>query len=194
MQALALLEGAKETVEEPAHKLNTINESKELAPKATEAAQSRTKNLKMIGTVNTAWKQELDSVREQYAVAIAELDAAKQEFRRIKKDFESSMEAKLRAFHQEAEAKQLSDVNTEMAVQHSKEIAACHRASPQGESKIRSEKDAARQSYKQALEDTEKKLASFKKEFDCELYKNLEAKPAETTSEIGAIQKEMEDD
>ncbi|XP_010932175.1 WEB family protein At5g55860 [Elaeis guineensis] len=208
VQALAELEGAKKSVEELTHKLNTINESKDLALKATEAAKNQTKELEdensSDGTgKDSAWKQELDSAREQYAVAITELDAAKQELRRIKKDFESSMEAKLRAFHQEAEAKRLSDVNTEKAAQLSKEIAATQESlmhvklateqAQQEELKIHSEKDAARQSYKQALEDTEKKLASLHKEFDPELHKNLEVKLAETTAEIGAIQKEMED-
>ncbi|CAL9051525.1 unnamed protein product [Musa banksii] len=208
IQALAELEWAKRTVEELTNKLNSINELKELALKATEAAETQTKKLEDVSSVENTrqggvWEQEFDNAREQYAVAITELDAAKQELRRIKKDFEISMESKLTAIEQEAEAKQLHDGNTEKVAQLSEEISAAQESlmhvklatdqARQEESKIRIEKDAAKQSYKQALEDTEKKLASLKKEFDPEVHKNLEAKLAETTAKIGAVQKEIED-
>ncbi|RZR89311.1 hypothetical protein BHM03_00017005 [Ensete ventricosum] len=208
IQALSELEWAKRTVEELTNKLNSINELKELALKATEAAETQTKKLEDVSSVENThkggvWEQEFDNAREQYAVAITELDAAKQELRRIKKDFEISMESKLTAIEQEAEAKQLHDGNTEKVAQLSEEISAAQESlmhvklatdqARQEESKIRIEKDAAKQSYKQALEETEKKLASLKKEFDPEVHKNLEAKLAETTAEIGAVQKEIED-
>lgn len=208
IQALGELEWAKRTVEELTNKLNSINELKELALKATEAAETQTKKLEDVSSVENTrqggvWEQEFDNAREQYAVAITELDAAKQELRRIKKDFEISMESKLTAIEQEAEAKQLHDGYTEKVAQLSEEISAAQESlmhvklatdqARQEESKIRIEKDAAKQSYKQALEETEKKLASLKKEFDPEVHKNLEAKLAETTAKIGAVQKEIED-
>ncbi|OAY68077.1 WEB family protein [Ananas comosus] len=208
VQALAELERAKKTVEELTDKLNAINKSKELAIKATEAAKSQTKQLEDVGSEDStgkdgAWKQELDNAREQYAVAITDLDAAKQELRKLRKDFELSLEAKLSAIQQEAEAKQLTEANKEKVTQLSKEIAEVQESlmhvkfateqAQQEDSKIRSEKDAARKSYKQALEESEKKLASLMKDFDPDVHRNLEAELAKTTAEIAAVQKEMEE-
>ncbi|WOL05571.1 WEB family protein [Canna indica] len=208
IQALAELERAKRTVDELTNKLNAINESKDLALKATEVAKSQTKKLEDVSPVENSgkdggWEQEFDNAREQYAVAITELDAAKQELRRIKKEFDISMESKLAAIQQEAEAKQYFDANTNKIAQLSKEIAGAQESlmhvklatdqAREEESKIRTEKDAMRISYKQALEETEKKLAILKKEFDPEAHKDLEAKLAETNAEIGSVQKELED-
>ncbi|XP_072984217.1 WEB family protein At5g55860 [Typha latifolia] len=206
VQALAELERAKKTVDELTDKLNSINKSKDLAIKATEAAKDQTKQFDSSneGSRNDGvWKQELDSAREQYAVAITDLDAAKQELRKLRKDFDTSLEAKLSAFEQEAEATQLSEANSEKADQLSKEIAAAQDSlmhvkfateqAQQEDLKIRSEKDAARKSYKEALEETENKLASLRKEFDPEDHQNLEVKLSETTAEIAAVQKKIED-
>ncbi|XP_042403495.1 WEB family protein At5g55860-like isoform X1 [Zingiber officinale] len=208
IQALAELESAKLTVEELTKKLNEINESKESALKATEAAKGQTKKLEDVSSVenignSSGWEQEFDNAREQYAVAITELDAAKQELRRIKKEFDASMEAKLNAIQQEAEAKELFDANTNKVAELSKEISAAQESlmhvklatdqARQDELKIHSEKDATRLSYKQALEEAEKKLASLKKEFDPEVNKNLESKLAETNAEIEVVQKKLED-
>ncbi|RZS18541.1 hypothetical protein BHM03_00050833 [Ensete ventricosum] len=209
IQALAELERVKRTVEELTNKLSTLNESKEQALKATEAAESQTKKLEDVSSVESTtrkdagWEQEFDNAREQYAAAITELDAAKQQLRRVMKDFETSMEGKLTAIQQEAESKLLFDANTEKVAQLSKEISAAQDSlmhvklaadqARQEESKIHIDKDTAKLSYKQALEETEKKLASLKKEFDPEVHNMLEAKLAETTAEIGVVQKEMED-
>ncbi|URE18988.1 hypothetical protein MUK42_12013, partial [Musa troglodytarum] len=209
IQALAELERVKRIVEELTNKLSTLNELKEQALKATEASESQTKKLEDVSSVESTtrkdagWEQEFDNAREQYAAAITELDAAKLELRRIKKDFETSMEGKLTAIQQEAESKQLFDANTEKVAQLSKEISAAQESlmhvklaadqARQAESKIHINKDTAKLSYKQALEETEKKLTSLKKEFDPEVHNMLEAKLAKTTAEIGAVQKEMED-
>ncbi|KAJ8471697.1 hypothetical protein OPV22_026040 [Ensete ventricosum] len=209
IQALAELERVKRTVEELTNKLSTLNESKEQALKATEAAESQTKKLEDVSSVESTtrkdagWEQEFDNAREQYAAAITELDAAKQQLRRVMKDFETSMEGKLTAIQQEAESKLLFDANTEKVAQLSMEISAAQDSlmhvklaadqARQEESKIHIDKDTAKLSYKQALEETEKKLASLKKEFDPEVHNMLEAKLAETTAEIGVVQKEMED-
>ncbi|MQM03902.1 hypothetical protein Taro_036686 [Colocasia esculenta] len=207
IQALAELEQAKRTVDVLASKLKTINESKESVLKATEVAKIQTKQSENLSSSCDSenghnWKHEMDNAREQYAITIKELDAAKQELRRIKKDFEISMDAKVSAFQQEAEARQLAEVNSERASQLSKEIAAARESlehvklafvqAQQEESKISSEKDVSRQAYRHALEETEKRLASLKKEFDPELAGNLEAKLASTSDEIGALKKEME--
>ncbi|KAJ0968997.1 hypothetical protein J5N97_021874 [Dioscorea zingiberensis] len=207
VQAHAELDFAKRTVEDLIQKLNAINESKESALKAIEAAKSQTNqledaNLGGRSQQDGAWKQELNISREQYVLAMTELDAAKQEFRCIKKDFETSMEAKLCAFQQGAEAENLSDFNKERAAQLSKEIAEAKESllyvklaieqAQQEESRINLAKGPTLKSHLEALEETQKKLNTLKKEFEPELYKNLEAKLAEVTTEIGVIQKEIE--
>ncbi|CAL9145773.1 unnamed protein product [Musa hybrid cultivar] len=205
--ALVELERVRRTFEELTNKLNAVNESKELALKATDVAKAQTKNLEDVSSVETnghdgGWEQEFNNAREQYAIVVVELNAAKQELRRIRKDFEASTEAKLTAIYQEAKAKQLLDACNENVAQLSMEIRTSQESladvklvteqAQQEESKIRSEKDSSKQACKQALEETERKMASLKKESDPQVLKNLEAKLAETASEIGAVKKEME--
>lgn len=204
-QALAELEKAKITVDELTQRLNEINKSKELAIKATEEAKSKTANLESSGTItDSSLKQELDNAREQYVAALADLDAAKQELRKLKKDFETSLEAKLSAVQQESDAKQLSEMNTERAAQLSQEIAAAQESllhvkaateqAQQEEVKIRAEKDVARQKYQETMEETKKKLEELKKGSDpaatCE---SLEGKLVETDAEIEDVQKKLEE-
>ncbi|KAM0943074.1 putative WEB family protein [Dioscorea sansibarensis] len=198
-QALTELDLAKRTVEDLDQKLNTIKKSKELT-------KTQTKQLKEVGSVNhngkdDAWKHEMDNMTKQYAVAIAELDVAKQELSRIKKDFDASLEAKVAAIQQEVEAKGLSDVNEEKASQFSHEIAATQESlkqaklallrTQQEESKVLSEKNGSRQSYRHKLEETEKKLSALKKEFDPQVYLNLQTKLNEENAEIGATQRQI---
>lgn len=208
VQALAELEKLKKTVEELTQKLITINESKEEALKATEAAKSKTKLLEEASPgehseKDISWKHELDSAREQYAVALSKLDDAKQELRRIRKEFETSMDAKVTAMHQEFEANQLFDANKEKTAQLAKDIAAVEESlvhvklateqAQQDELKIRSEKETSRESYKLALVENEAKLASLKKDFNPELHEDLKNKLEETEAQIDAIQKQMKD-
>ncbi|CAL9083030.1 unnamed protein product [Musa acuminata var. zebrina] len=205
--ALVELERVRRTFEELTNKLNAVNESKELALKATDVAKAQTKNLEDVSSVvnnghDGGWEQEFNNAKEQYAIVVVELNAAKQELRRIRKDFEASAEAKLTAIYQEAKAKQLLDACNENVAQLSMEIRTSQESladvklvteqAQQEESKIRSEKDSSKQACKQALEETERKMASLKKESDPQVLKNLEAKLAETASEIGAVKKEME--
>lgn len=198
-QALTELDLTKRTVEDLNQKLNSINKSKELT-------KTQTKQLKEVGSgnhngKNDAWKHELDNMTKQYAVAIAELDVAKQELSRIKKDFDASLEAKVAAIQQEVEAKELSDVNKDKASQFSCEIAATQESlkraklallqTQQDESKVLSEKNGSRQSYRHKLEETEKKLSALKKEFDPQVYLNLRTRLNEEHAEIGAVQRQI---
>ncbi|KAI8010321.1 WEB family protein [Camellia lanceoleosa] len=56
---------------------------------------------------------------------------------------------------------------------------------------LKSRQENCLQSYKATLEELTRKLLALKKEFDPGLTKDLEAKLAETVTEIGALQKEM---
>ncbi|XP_042492060.1 WEB family protein At5g55860-like [Macadamia integrifolia] len=206
-QAFTELEKAKKTVEDLTNKLKSVNESKESAVKVTEVAKNQAKQLEEANSgcpveTDGAWKQELDNARERYAATISELDAAKQELRKFRQDFVSSMEEKAAAFNQAAEAEVIAKVNEEKAAELSKEIAATQESlghvklaslqAQQEQEKILEEKNVQRQSYRAALEEAQNKLQSLKKEFDPEITRNLEGKLAETSAEIGVLQKEME--
>ncbi|KAJ6815694.1 WEB family protein [Iris pallida] len=203
-QALTELEKAKKTVDELTYKLAIINESKQTALKVTEAANSQTNQLKeeVSSLGDQSRKVELDQSREQYADAIAELDSAKQELRRIRKDFEAALEVKIAAFSQETEAKKQSEVNADKVDHLSKEIASVQESlihvklatsqAKQEESKIRSEKDSMHNSYQQPLEETEEKLVALKEDFSPELYKELGLKLVEADAEIKAVRKKLE--
>ncbi|KAJ4975443.1 hypothetical protein NE237_000549 [Protea cynaroides] len=206
-QALSELEKAKQAVEELTNKLKSVNESKESAIKASEEAKIQLKKFDEansnhpVGT-DGPWQQELEDAREQYAARVCELDAAKQELRKFRQDFESSVEKKAAAFLQAAEAELAAKANAEKAAELSNVIATTQESlvhvklasfqAQQEYEKILEEKNAQRQSYRGALEEAEKKLVSYKKEFDPELTSNLEGKLAETGAEIGALQKEIE--
>ncbi|CAN6338121.1 unnamed protein product [Urochloa humidicola] len=208
VQALSELEKAKKTVEELTTKLDAVNKSKELAIQATEDAKTRTKQLE-VGSSNEGLgtdgplKQELESAREQYAVALADLDAAKQELRKLKKDFETSLDLRLSAAQQEEESLHTTEANKEKAHQLRNEIAeiqeslkhvkAATQQAHEEELQILAEKDVARTTYKQALEETQKKLSSLRNDFDPAAYENLKEKLEQTNSEIASMQKKIED-
>lgn len=208
LQALSELEKARKTVDELTTKLDAINKSKEMAIQATEDTKTRTKQLeggssKEAVRKDSPLKQELDSARQQYAVALADLDAAKQELRKLKKDFETSLDMRLSAAQQEEESLHSIEANKEKAAQLRNEAKAIqeslmHMKAATGqlqeeESQVLAEKGVARNTYKQALEETEKKLSYLRNEFDPAAYKTLKEKLDETNSEISSMQKKIED-
>ncbi|XXG80051.1 hypothetical protein AAC387_Pa09g0999 [Persea americana] len=205
VQALAELEKAKKIVDDLTQKLKTLNESKESAIRETEAA--KTKQLEKTNIINPsenggAWKEELDSARKQYATAVAELDTAKQELRKIQQEFEVIVGAKAAAFQQAADAENATVANKERADELSNEITAVQESlvhlklalvqAQQERAEILSEKETQRQASKIALHEMDKKLDVLKKEFDPEMTRNLDKKLAETTAEIVTLQKEIE--
>ncbi|XP_062202853.1 WEB family protein At5g55860-like [Phragmites australis] len=208
VQALSELEKAKKTVEELTTKLDAINKSKELAIQATEDAKTRTKQLEGADTneglgTDGPLNQELESAREQYTVALTDLDAAKQELRKLKKDFETSLDMRLSAAQQEEESLHSSEANKEKANQLCKKVAEIQESlmhvksateqAHEEESQILAEKDVARKTYKQALEETQKKLLSLKNDFDPAAYDSLKEKLDQTNSDIASMQKKIED-
>ncbi|AQK39674.1 hypothetical protein Zm00014a_037652 [Zea mays] len=208
VQALSELEKAKKTVEELTTKLDVVNKSKQLAIQATEDAKTRTKQLEggstneCLGT-DGPLRQELESAREQHAIALAELDAAKQELRKLKKDFETSLDMRLCAAQQEDESLHTTEANKEKANQLLGEIAEIQESlmhvkaatvqAHEEEAQILAEKDVARATYKQALEETQKKLLSLRNDFDPAAYDSLKEKLEQTNSEVASMQKKIED-
>ncbi|KAE8680279.1 WEB family protein [Hibiscus syriacus] len=206
-QALVELERAKRTVEELSHKLKTVNESKECAIKATEAAKNQAKQIEeansdILPGADGFRSLDLETAREQYMTVITELDAAKQELRKLRQDCDSSLEAKIAAFKQTEEAEHAAEVNMEKVGEVSREISYLQESigqvklasleAQQKQAEMFTEKDSRRQLYKATLEESTKKLLALKNEFDPELMRNLEAKLVETDNQIGDLQKQME--
>lgn len=206
-EALSELEKVKKAINELNNKLKSVNEYKESAVKATEAAKNQAKQLEEANSGNLpgaddTWKHDLETARTQYTTVISELDAAKQELWKIRQDCDVSLEAKVAAFKQEAEAKDAAKAYMERAGELSKEISAVQESigqvklaslhAQQEQVEIFSEKDVLRQSYKSTMEESAKKLDVLKEEFDPEVSRNLEAQLAETLNEIGAMKKQME--
>ncbi|KAF5949587.1 hypothetical protein HYC85_011580 [Camellia sinensis] len=205
-EALLELEKAKRIIEDLTQKIETVTDSKETAIKATDAAKDRAKQLEETSggypvVSNGAWKPGLESKREQYVTAITELDATKQLLRQIRQDCDVTLEAKADAFKQAKEAERAAKANAEKVGEISKEITAVQESiglvklatmqAKQEQAKIFALKDVQKQSYKATLEESMRKLLALKREFNPGLTKDLEAKLAETVTEIGALQKEM---
>ncbi|KAE8704292.1 WEB family protein [Hibiscus syriacus] len=206
-QALVELERAKRTLEELSHKLKTVNESKEYAIKATEAAKNQTKQIEeansdILPGPDRARSLDLETAREQYMTVITELDVAKQELRKLRQDRDASLEAKIAAFKQTEEAEHAAKINMERVGEVSREISYVQESigqvklasleAQQKQAKMFTEKDSQRQLYKATLEESTKKLLALKNEFDPELMRNLEAQLVETDNQIGDLQKQME--
>ncbi|OAY28332.1 WEB family protein At5g55860 [Manihot esculenta] len=206
-QALVELEKARRTVEDLTQKLRKINESKDSAIKATETAKNQAKEIEEVKSGDAsgsdgARKQDLESAREQYMAVFIDLDAAKQELRQIRQGCDASLEAKLAAVNQAAEAEHAVKANVEKVSELSKEISALQESigqvklaslqAQQEQAKIFAEKDVLRQSYKATLEASANKVIALKSEFDPELAWNLEKQLAETMNEIDTLQKQME--
>ncbi|XP_024960330.1 WEB family protein At5g55860-like [Cynara cardunculus var. scolymus] len=201
--ALTELERAKRTVEDLTNKLQVINAAKEMAIKATEAAKDQAKQLDG-GQTNTNGflTQDLENTKEQYAAVFTELDAAKQELRRIRHDREAAMEEKSAAIGLVTEAEVTSKASLDRAGEISKEIMSVQEAIEQvkratveaqkEQEKIYAEKNVQKLAHKAALEESAKKLLALRKEIDPEMSKDLETQFAETTSEIKRLQTEME--
>ncbi|KAK2440907.1 protein WEAK CHLOROPLAST MOVEMENT UNDER BLUE LIGHT [Trifolium repens] len=202
-QALVELERAQRTVDDLTQQLKLITESRELAIKATEAAKTQAKQKYGDSDgVNGTWKEELETAVKRYASIMTELDAAKQDLRKTRQEYDSSSGARVSAVKQTEEAENAMKENTERVSELYKEILSVKESIEQEnlasveaqrqQALTLSEKDALRQSYKATLEQSKKKLLALKKEFNPELTKNLEAQLAETMSEIATLQSEME--
>lgn len=199
--ALTELERAKRTVDDLKNKLQIINEAKESAIKATEMAKDQAKKLGETES-NGVLNQDLEKSKEQYAAVFTELDAAKQELRRIRHDCEAAMEEKSEVMRQEREAEVMSKVNMDKAGEISKEIMSVHETiehvkmaamgAKQEQEKIVSEKNVQKLAHKSALEESAKKLVALREQMDPGMSKDLETQFAKTTSEIKKLELEME--
>ncbi|KAL8209800.1 hypothetical protein R6Q57_006532 [Mikania cordata] len=201
--ALTELERAKRTVDDLKKKLESVNEAKEAAIKVAEAAKNQAKQFGTAETnPNDSLKQDLENTKQQYASVFTELDAAKQELRRIHHDHEAAIEEKNAAIKQETESDLIKKVNLDRAGEISKEIMSVQKAieqvklatmeAQQEQEKVYSEKNVQKVAHKAALEESAKKLLALQERVDPEMLNDLETKFEEKTSEIKRLQAEME--
>ncbi|XP_031259720.1 WEB family protein At5g55860 [Pistacia vera] len=208
-EAFVELEKVKRTVDDLNNKLQVLNESKDSAIKATEAAKNQAKQIEESNSGNPAGsegdrEQDLETAREKYMTVANELDAAKQELRKIRQNCDATLEAKVTAFNLAAEAENAAKANMERVSELSKEISAVQESigqvklatmqTQQEQAKVFTDKDVQKQSYKATLEESAKKLNALKNQFDPELTKNLETQLTETMNEVAALQKQMENE
>ncbi|KAK4386892.1 WEB family protein [Sesamum angolense] len=190
-----------------AEKLKSINESKDSAIRATEAAKHQTKQFAEANNANSTGSDgsanvDRETARAEYAAAVSELDAAKQELRKIRQEYDASIEAKVSATKQAAESEKATKANIEKVGELSKEIVGVQDSIQQvklanahtkeEEAMICADKDKQKLSYKTRLEELAQKLLALKKDIDPELVKNLETQLGGTLSEIEALRNEME--
>ncbi|GKV44575.1 hypothetical protein SLEP1_g51739 [Rubroshorea leprosula] len=206
-QALVELDNAKRMAEDLTNKLKTVNQAKDSAVKITEDAKNRAKQIKEAKSSDLPGsdgirKQDLEAAREQYMTLITELNAAKQELRKIRQDCDAALEAKVAASNQAVEAESAAKANVEKVGELSKEISVLQESigqvklasleAQQEQAMVFAEKETQRQSYKATLEESVKKVLALKNEFDPQLNQNLEAQLAETVNEIEVLQRQME--
>ncbi|KAL3851124.1 hypothetical protein ACJIZ3_013006 [Penstemon smallii] len=200
IEALVELEKAKCTVEDLTQKLKIVNESKESTIQTAEVAkQFAEANSK--GTDDSP-NTDLETARVGYMSTSIELDAAKKELRKIRQEYDASMEAKDIAAKQAVEAENSAKENMGRVDELSKEIASVQDSihqvklvdtqAKEEETRICSDKDQEKNSYKARLEELVNKLLELKKNIDPELAKNLETRLGETMSETEALRKEMD--
>ncbi|KAL2316637.1 hypothetical protein Fmac_030513 [Flemingia macrophylla] len=207
VQVQVELEKSKRVVEDLTLKLKVLCESRESAIQSTEASNSQAKQLKgeicdALDGTSGAQKEELETAVKSYASIITELDVAKKELSKIRQGYDLSLEARVTALKQAAEAEDAMKANTERASELSKEILAVHESieqmrvasvqEHQQQEDTSTDHNVLRQSYEAKLEETKKNLLDLKKEFNPEHTKNLEVHLSETMNEIEGLQEQME--
>ncbi|KAE8693560.1 DNA-directed RNA polymerase family protein [Hibiscus syriacus] len=168
-QVLKDLERAKRTVDELTHKIESVNDSRNSAIKAVEAAKDRAKQIEEtnagdLNGTDGAVSQDLETARDRYTTVITKLNAAKQELRKARRDRDASLEVKTAALNEAKEDGLAVKVNREQVGKLSAEISAVKESIgkvkfaslqvQQEQAKTLVEKDSLRQLYKAKLEET----------------------------------------
>ncbi|KAK7363870.1 hypothetical protein VNO77_06030 [Canavalia gladiata] len=204
-KALSELENAKVTLQSLTIKLANVRESKQSAMEAAEIVKNKSKRFEKTLSIKAvgyeAWKKELEHARKEYTTTITELDSSKQELNKIRQDFDATLEAKLSAFQAAGEAQRSAKLNSERISELSNEIE--NMKTSIEELKLASEQSQEEHAqdmgqseaqvgyYKTAKEEAQKNLESLKNEYDSKLMQSLEAKLAETSAEIEALQEKI---
>ncbi|XP_074303424.1 WEB family protein At5g55860-like [Silene latifolia] len=206
-EALIELEKAKGTVESLSQKIKVLSQSKEASFQATVTAKNRAKQLEdansgKLDLTNGFHNDESDNAKVEYAAVLSELNSAKQELNKIRRDYDTCVEAKASATKQASEAEIAAKMNAERASAISIEISTLKETIEQvrqasveaqhEQAKIIADKNVERESYKSRMQEASSMLQLMKKEFDPTVAKNLEAQLAEVTSEIEAFKRKIE--
>ncbi|KAL3637543.1 hypothetical protein CASFOL_018711 [Castilleja foliolosa] len=201
-QALSELDESKRAVEDLTQKLKTIHESKNSAIAATEAFQQQAKQFAEANNSSnfaTETDRSSNTDRAEYVAAVAELDAAKQDLRKIRHEYEKLIEIKTTANKRADEAENYVKANVKRAGELSKEIEVVKDSiqvtnleitrAKDDEKLIRADKDEQRKFYKTRLDELEKELLSSPETGD----NTIEECLTETLSEIEILRHEIED-
>eukprot|EP01018_Ginkgo_biloba_P013442 Gb_09422 [translate_table: standard] len=204
VQALLELEKAKKVVEDLTHKLEKAKECREKASEASEISRLRAEELEAANTKtpegsNPTWQAEFNSAREQHSSVAAELEAAKQELRKVKQEHDSSMETKALAVKQAEEAIAAEEKNSNRVEELLKEIAAANESlvlvklacmeADKERTVILAEKEAEAHKAAEAAEQMNKQLEALRQELNAP--KDLETKLAITSAAVENLQKEL---
>lgn len=202
-RVLADLEKTKKTLDDLTYCLQTVTESKQSAIEAIQEIKEKSKKIEVEDSNNVngneAWKLELEHTRKEHATAVCELNASKQQLTKIRQDFDATMEGKLAAFQQAAEAESQANQLSERVRELSREITAMQESVEQlknsqtqnEQAKLVAEREDLIKSYKTSKEETKKKFLELREEADPKKIKNLETVLEEATEEIEVLQEKV---
>lgn len=167
------------TIDDLKVKLTTTKRSKESAIEAAKAVKNEAKQVKSAMLEKSV---ELERTKKDHAATVSEIEAAKEELARMRKEFEAALEAKTTALKAAGEAKEEAELKSERASKMAEEI----RALRESRTKAMAEKE-------ERLGRATKRLKWLKEEYDDdpEITRKLQAKLAETSAEIEGLQEEM---
>ncbi|KAJ0593632.1 putative WEB family protein [Helianthus annuus] len=169
--ALTELEQAKRTVDDLTKQLEVTNKAKEAAMKA---AMNQAKQFESgVTNVNDGLKQDLENTKQQYAAVFTELDAAKQELRRIRHDHETAIKEQNDAIKRETESEVMKNVSLDRTGENSKEIMSVRETNEQEQEKAFAEKNVQKLAHKAALKESAKKLLALREQVNPEKSKDL---------------------
>ncbi|KAL0306237.1 UNVERIFIED_CONTAM: WEB family protein [Sesamum radiatum] len=175
---------------------------KELNKLKEQLKSAETTKAQALLELERAKRTDLETARTHYTAAVAELDAAKQELRKLRQEYDAYVETKEIAAKQAAEAENAAKANMGRVDELSKEIASVQHSFQQvklasvqakeEETKICADKDKQKQIYKERLQESVKRLLALKKNIDPQLIKDLETQLSQTLSEIEALRNKMD--
>ncbi|XP_074271943.1 WEB family protein At5g55860-like [Silene latifolia] len=195
------LDKAKRTLEELSLKLNVVNESKHSIIEVADALNIKAQKLEQ-AVLDSEKYDNAETKRHEYKAAIAELDAAKQELSNMRREFDATCEAKIRAFRKTQQAELAADAHGERIKELSKQVAAMQEAlaqikasskqAVQQHDEVLANKDQQLLSCRVAKEQVEQKLLALKvQHLPLLTNDDLESKLAEADAEIASLEEEV---
>ncbi|KAL8137332.1 hypothetical protein V2J09_003333 [Rumex salicifolius] len=205
-KALPELEKAMKTLLDLKEKIKSVNESTQSIIEDTENLKIKAKELEEAQTskdenTKVGNADQVNSSRQEYKAAAAELDAAKQELSSLHTDYEEAMEAKSDALQMAEEAELAVKTHTDKIAELSEEIEKMKESldevklstqeSTEQLEKIAAEKDEEERVFRAAKEEVEKKRVALLEE-ESENVETMEMKLEERNKEIKVLQENIE--